>query len=140
MLAVTDHTLSAIRKDDYTWFRRQRLQFLGEAGIRRIEERILERIQVFMDLLGLSEPKDPTHVEEGDGWSPTKDIDELAKLLMFDIVSDLCFGKNANVLQSSENRLYIKGITAQGRVGLLVNPTARVQPCIHELIVVGREW
>jgi hypothetical protein len=53
---------------------------------------------VFTDLLGLSEPKDPAHVEQGDGWSSTKDVDELAKWLMFDIVSDLCFGKNANVL------------------------------------------
>jgi hypothetical protein len=114
------NTLSAIKKDDYTWFRRQHLQFLGEAGIKRFEDRVLERIQAFTDMLGLCESKDTNPDEKGDGWSSTKEIDEMSKWLMFDIVSDLCFGETANLLQSPKNRSYLNGISAQGRVGHLV--------------------
>jgi hypothetical protein len=134
------NTLTAIKRDDYTWFRRQHLQFLGEAGIKRVEERVLERIQVFTDILGLREPRNLKPDEKDHGWSLTKDIDELSKWLMFDIVSDLCFGETANLLQSAENRSYINGITAQGRVGLLVDATARVQSGMHKLTCADREW
>jgi hypothetical protein len=136
------NTVTAIEKDDYTWFRRQHLQFLGEAGIKRVEERVLERIQVFTYILGLCGPEDTTTpVAKGDGWSSTRDIDELSKWLMFDIISDLCFGETPDLLQSPKNRSYIHGITAQGRVGLLVNPTALcIRPGMRWLTCADREW
>jgi hypothetical protein len=111
-------------------------------AIERVEERVLERIQVFTDILGLCEPEDTTTpVAKGDGWSSTRDIDELSKWLMFDIVSDLCFGETPDLLQSPKNRSYIHGITAQGRVGLLVNPTALcIRPGMRWLTCADREW
>jgi hypothetical protein len=132
------NTLSAIKKDDYTWFRRQHLQFLGEAGIKLFEDRVLERIQAFTDMLGMRESKDTIPDEKGDEWSSTKEIDEMSKWLMFDIVSDLCFGETANLLQSPKNRSYLNGISAQGRVGHLVSRPACVRPGIHLLTMCGQ--
>lgn len=120
------NTLTAIKKEDYSWYRRQHIRFLNEAGIARFEDRILERIQVFTDGLGLHECEDTEPVENDDGWSSTKDMDKMSKWLTFDIVTDLCFGKTENLLQSSENRSRINGITAGGRVGLLVSATTGV--------------
>lgn len=117
------NTLTAIKKDDYNWFRRQHLHFLSEAGIKKFEERVLKRIQVFTNILGLREPEAAVIDEKGssgDGWSSTKNMDKLSKWLTFDIVTDLCFGETADLLRSPKNRSYIKGITAGGRVGLLV--------------------
>jgi hypothetical protein len=133
------NTLTAIKKEDYSWYRRQHLHFLNEAGIKLFEDRVLERIQVFTDILGLREPKDAESDEKSDGWSSTKDMDKLSKWLTFDIVTDLCFGESADLLQSSKNRPYIKGITSGGRVGLLVSPSACVQYRIHQLTHRNRE-
>jgi hypothetical protein len=121
------NTLTAIKKDDVNWFRRQHLQFLSEAGIKQFEDRMLDRIQVFTDLLGQRESTDAEPDEKGDGWSSTKNMDKVSKWLTFDIVTDLCFGGTANLLQSPTNRSYIKGITAGGRVGLMVS----VATCIY---------
>ena len=117
------NTLTAIKKDDVNWFRRQHLQFLSEQGISRLEDRILERVQTLTDLLGVREPEDsqPGRLDQkGDGWSSSKDMDTMSKWLAFDVITDLCLGETANLLESPENRSYIKGITAAGRGSLMV--------------------
>jgi hypothetical protein len=111
------NTLTAIKKDDVNWFRRQHLHFLSEQGISRLEPRILERVQTFTDLLGVRESEDTKH---DDGWRSSKDIDTMSKWLAFDVITDLCLGETANLLESPTNRSYIKGITAAGRGSLMV--------------------
>lgn len=71
----------------------------------------------------MREPEDsqPSRLDEkGDGWSSSKDMDTMSKLLAFDVITDLCLGETANLLESPENRSYIKGITAAGRGSLMV--------------------
>jgi hypothetical protein len=117
------NTLTAIKKDDVNWFRRQHLHFLSEQGINRLEPRILERVQTFTDLLGVRESEDTKHDrldEHDDGWSSSKDMDTMSKWLAFDVITDLCLGETANLLESPTNRSYIKGITAAGRGSLMV--------------------
>jgi hypothetical protein len=127
------NTLTAIKKDDVNWFRRQHLHFLSEQGISRLEDRLLERVQKLTDLLGVRESEDtqPDCLNEhDDGWSSSKDMDTMSKWLAFDVITDLCLGETANLLESPTNRSYIKGITAAGRGSLIV----RAVPSSHALV------
>ena len=117
------NTLTAIKKDDVNWFRRQHLHFLSDQGISRLEDRLLERVQKLTDLLGVREPEDtkPDRLaEHDDRWSSSKDMDTMSKWLAFYVITDLCLGETANLLESPTNRSYIKGITAAGRGSLIV--------------------
>lgn len=140
------NTLTAIKKDDFNWYRRQHLQFLSEAGIKKFEYRLLGRIQVFTDMLGQRESQDTSTTQpdekddHDDGWSSAKDLEEMSRWLAFEIVTDLCFSATPDLLRSPKNRSYNEGVTAGGRIGLLVSTPTCVRHVTHQLTCGDRAW
>ncbi len=83
-----------------------------------MEERILRHVRVFCDCM------EGQHVQTTSEpvvrlWSPAQNLSDWASRLMFDIMGDLAFGRQFDMLKSDVNR-WILDLLPDGVHGLLL--------------------
>ena len=77
-----------------------------------MEGAILNNFKCFCDQLAI-----PTLDAPQKGWSQPKDMAQLMGYLTFDVMGDICFGRNFETLISTQNRDLI-GVISDGAQGL----------------------
>lgn len=107
----TPNTLTATDKMTHGFKRRILAQVFSTEGIKAIEERLLVNIRDFVNLLGTEGDEfgvvkpgiDPKRTE---GWTSTKHLAPMCDWVTFDVISDLCYGKDFDMLHSSDMRWF----------------------------------
>ncbi|PWY92800.1 cytochrome P450 [Aspergillus heteromorphus CBS 117.55] len=111
----TPNTVTTIDKGVHGFKRRIMAQVYTERSLKEIEDRILDNISDFVDVLG-SESNAMT------GWTAPKDIAQTCDWLTFDVISDLCYGEDFDMLHSSEMRWFpsvVRKIAQRSMMGLI---------------------
>lgn len=111
-------TITIINKATHGFRRRIVNQALTAAAVKSMERLMLGNIRSFCN--ELVENKSEEDVEPlSREWSAARNMTDWLARLTFDIVGDLCFGRNWNVVRSERNRSFLKIIPA-GTAGLLI--------------------
>jgi hypothetical protein len=107
----TPNTLTATDKTVHGFKRRILAQVFSTEGIKAIEERLLVNVRDFIDLLG-KEGDEFGNVKPGlepkgdDKWTETKHLAPMCDWVTFDVISDLCYGKDFDMLHSPDMRWF----------------------------------
>ena len=107
-------TFSARDRIQHAQKRRLLSQAFSENALRGIEPHILEHVRKWCAYLG----DGPTR----DGWTEAKNMATWSDYLTFDVLSDLCFGRSLNVLDSEENRFVVALVPSAAKAAHLVSP------------------
>lgn len=107
----TPNTLTATDKTTHGFKRRIPTQVFSIEGIKSIEERLLVNVRDFVNLLGergneFGKVTDGFDQETSKGWSETKHLAPMCDWVTFDVISDLCYGKDFDMLHSSSMRWF----------------------------------
>ncbi|CAI7658254.1 unnamed protein product [Penicillium bialowiezense] len=107
----TPNTLTATDKTAHGFKRRILAQVFSTEGIKSIEERLLTNIRDFVDLLGregdeLGIVKPGLDSTQDKDWTQTKHLAPMCDWVTFDVISDLCYGKDFDMLHSSDMRWF----------------------------------
>ena len=114
----SDSTLTTIDAIAHGRKRRVLAQALSGSKIKAMEDHILKHVRIFCNIVG-------SHTNHSTGksiiheWSPPHDISKLTSHLTFDVMGDLAFGYEFDMLKSSGNR-YILDLLPDGVHGLNV--------------------
>lgn len=111
-------TITFIDKAQHGFRRRIINQALAVSALKGMERLMLDNIRKFCDQLVDTEPQDAAELPSRE-WSTCKNMTDWFARLTFDIVGDLSFGRNWNVVDSERNRSFLKNIPA-GTAGLLL--------------------
>ncbi|OJJ77418.1 hypothetical protein ASPBRDRAFT_50308 [Aspergillus brasiliensis CBS 101740] len=114
----TSNTLTAISKNIHTFKRRILTQAFPDQSIQEMEGRIQENISSFLDIL-------ISGTGSESGWSSPKNISEKCDWLAFDVITDLSYGNDLDMLNSPQMRWFpsvIRKISQRSLIGLF-------QPC-----------
>ena len=95
--------------------RRILLQALSAGAIKSVEEHILKNIRLFCESLGpnshdppISSKNETERDQDGEGdWSPARDIAAFANRLTFDVMGDVCFSRNFQMLTKEDHRWFL---------------------------------
>ncbi|CAG7957653.1 unnamed protein product [Penicillium olsonii] len=106
----TPNTLTATDKTTHGFKRRILAQVFSTEGIKSIEERLLVNVRDFVDLLGregneVGIVKPGVDTDDG-GWTQTKHLAPMCDWVTFDVISDLCYGKDFDMLHNSDMRWF----------------------------------
>ncbi|CAG8015856.1 unnamed protein product [Penicillium salamii] len=107
----TPNTLTATDKTTHGFKRRILAQVFSTEGIKSIEERLLENVRDFVNLLGregdeFGVVKPGFDTKYDGGWTQTKHLAPMCDWVTFDVISDLCYGKDFDMLHSSDMRWF----------------------------------
>jgi hypothetical protein len=107
----TPNTLTATDKATHSFKRRILAQVFSSEGIKAIEERLLVNIRDFVDLVGqkgdeYGEVKNDLDSERNHGWSNTKHLAPMCDWMTFDVIGDLCYGKDFDMLHLPDMRWF----------------------------------
>ncbi|KAJ5657906.1 uncharacterized protein N7484_001555 [Penicillium longicatenatum] len=107
----TPNTLTATDKATHGFKRRILAQVFSTEGIKAIEERLLVNIRDFVDLVGqkgdeYGEVKNDHDSERDHGWSNTKHLAPMCDWMTFDVIGDLCYGKDFDMLHLPDMRWF----------------------------------
>ncbi|GKZ22340.1 hypothetical protein AbraCBS73388_008479 [Aspergillus brasiliensis] len=95
----TPNTLTAIFKNIHTFKRRILTQAFSDQSIKEMEGRIQENISSFLDIL-------VSGTGSESGWSSPKNISEKCDWLAFDVITDLSYGNDLDMLNSPQMRWF----------------------------------
>ncbi|KAF2233206.1 putative cytochrome P450 monooxygenase [Viridothelium virens] len=116
-------TQTTINKIDHAQRRKVLSRLLSEKSLRDAENAVHDNFTRFCSQLGV--PTDSEILQSNGNacsdaacWSPPRDIERLLSYLTFDIMGDICFGRNLGTLTSDQNRDLIS-ILPEGAQGLL---------------------
>ncbi|CAI7662010.1 unnamed protein product [Penicillium glandicola] len=105
----TPNTLTATDKTTHGFKRRILAQVFSTEGIKAVEERLLVNIRDFVNLLGkkgdefgIVKPRFASEVD--DGWTNTKHLAPMCDWVAFDVIGDLCYGKDFDMLHLPDMR------------------------------------
>ena len=111
-----DMSMTIIDKKKHAFRRRINVKALTPKAIKDLEDKILENVRYFCH--GLVD-------EESHEWSSAKDMTKLVGYLVSDIMGDVTFSRNWNVLRDAENRHFVeelpKGVSGIHLVSLDLN-------------------
>ena len=107
----TPNTLTATDKTTHGFKRRILAQVFSTEGIKSIEDRLLTNVRDFVDLLGKEGDefgivKPGLASEKDNEWTQTKHLAPMCDWVTFDVISDLCYGKDFDMLHSSDMRWF----------------------------------
>ncbi|KAJ5350628.1 hypothetical protein N7541_008355 [Penicillium brevicompactum] len=119
------NTISSIDKKAHAFKKRILAQVFTNSALKGVEDRILSHAIKFCDmLLGDSNTSDPNSSNSSMGqkssWGPVRNLATLSDYLAFDIISDLCYGKSFDMLQSDKFRSFTKITTTLSRRNAVV--------------------
>jgi hypothetical protein len=106
-------TFSARDRNQHAQKRRLLSQAFSESALRDIEPHILEHVRKWCAYLG-------DGLTKGE-WTEAKDMATWSDYLTFDVLSDLCFGRSLNVLDSEENRFVVALVPSAAKAAHLVS-------------------
>ncbi|KAJ5363610.1 uncharacterized protein N7496_009323 [Penicillium cataractarum] len=98
----TPSTISCLDNKQHASKRRILAQLFTDSALKGVEDRVLAHINTFCTSLG--------DAEKGN-WGKVKNVAALSDYLTFDIISDLCYGKAFDLLQSEALRYIPRVIT-----------------------------
>ncbi|RDH27046.1 cytochrome P450 [Aspergillus welwitschiae] len=110
----TPNTLTAISKDIHTFRRRILTQAFSDQNIKEMEDRIQRNISSFLDIL-------TTDSEPESGWSSPKNMSQMCDWLAFDVITDLSYGNDLDMLNSPQMRWFpsvVRKISQRSLIGL----------------------
>ena len=84
-----------LNKQEHSFRRRILAQAFSERALRDAEDFIVKSVQIFCDQLGAG---------AAGGWTPKKNLKDLATYFGFDFISDLAFGKSLDMMVKEEPR------------------------------------
>lgn len=116
----TTNTLSAIEKDDVNSKRRVHARFLSESNLRALESRLLEKVQVFINLLTDSSRSSSMPARASPTWCSAKNVSERCTWPTFDVITDLCYGQGLGMLTNADNRWFFRAIRAMSWRAMMV--------------------
>ena len=90
-----DMSMTMINRKAHAARRRVTVQPLTAPKVKLMEDKILNDIRIFCESLAS---------EDADSWSQPRDVTMMVSYLVFDIMGDLTFSKNWNLLLNEENR------------------------------------
>lgn len=130
----TPNTLTSIDKSTHGFKRRILTQVFSTEGIKSIEERLLVNIRDFVNLLGRkgNEFGDTTKESDSaanDGWSETKHLAPMCDWVTFDVISDLCYGKDFDMLHKPNMRWFPSVVLKITQRSMTVRRTIILQSC-----------
>ncbi|KAL4896063.1 cytochrome P450 [Aspergillus ambiguus] len=107
----TPNTLTATDKATHGFKRRILAQVFSTEGIKAIEERLLVNVRDFVNLLGnagneIGIVKPEYDPKSNDNWTDTKHLAPMCDWVTFDVISDLCYGKDFDMLHSPDMRWF----------------------------------
>ncbi|KAJ6014809.1 cytochrome P450 monooxygenase [Penicillium herquei] len=103
----TPNTINAIDKKVHRFKRNIMSQVFSDQGLKTVEERFLTNVRDFIKLLAVNDNIEPEHK---DGWGSTKDMNAMCLYLAFDIISDLCYGNDFDMLNSPDQRWFLSAM------------------------------
>ena len=98
-------TFSAIDNESHARKRRMLANAFSEQSIRSMEGQVLAHIDKWLTNLG----KDL----QQNGWTEARNISKFNSWLVFDILTDLCYGRNFD-LQNTEETRFMRGVIPTG--------------------------
>ncbi|GAA91337.1 cytochrome P450 monooxygenase [Aspergillus luchuensis IFO 4308] len=110
----TPNTLTAISKNIHTFKRRILTQAFSDQNIKEMEGRIQQNISSFLDILATDSGSESE-------WSSPKDISQICDWLAFDIITDLSYGNDLDMLNSPQMRWFpsvVRKISQRSLIGL----------------------
>lgn len=108
------NSLVAIDKGLHGFKRRIMAQVFSEQNLKQMEERILDNVTDFVSLLG-------SDSEALRGWGPPKDVAQACTWMTFDIIADLCYGEDLNLLQVEDMRWFPSVFRKISQRGMMVS-------------------
>ena len=103
--------MTTIDRKAHAFKRRIDAEALTHIAIQEVEEPVLRNVRYFCDqMIDESLP-------EGNTWSEARDMSKWSGYLMSDIMGDITFHRNWNMMKSSENRELL-GTLSKGVAGL----------------------
>ncbi|KAJ5202901.1 hypothetical protein N7449_004980 [Penicillium cf. viridicatum] len=107
----TPNTLTATDNTTHDVKRRILTQVFSTEGIKAIEERLLVNIRYFVNLLGKKGDEfgivKPGFDSKGDDdWTNTKHLAPMCDWVTFDVIGDLCYGKDFDMLHLPDMRWF----------------------------------
>ncbi|KAJ5288821.1 hypothetical protein N7478_001851 [Penicillium angulare] len=123
----TPNTLTVTDKANHGFRRRILAQVFSTEGIKAIEERLLINVRDFVNLLGqpgdeFGNIKPGVDSKNGNGWTSTKHLAPMCDWVTFDVISDLCYGNDFNMLHLPDMRWFpsvVLKITQRGMTNLV---------------------
>ncbi|KAJ5155403.1 hypothetical protein N7492_008206 [Penicillium capsulatum] len=97
------NTISAVEKDDYAFKRRAHTQFYYESSLKEVENRILDKVDTFVHLLGSPRAASPEHGERNP-WSLPRNMANLCYWLTADVITDLAWSGSSRMLETPKMR------------------------------------
>ena len=101
--------MTTIDKKKHAFKRRVNVKALTPNAVKSMEEQILKNIRYYCQCLSEGKP-----LAE---WSSAKDMTKLVGYLVSDIMGDVTFSRNWDVLQNDENRHFVEELP-QGVAGI----------------------
>lgn len=98
----TPNVLSVVDKQLHAFKRRTLAHVFYDQNMKQIEDRIIEKIKGFTDLLGSAD--DGLPVKEKNSWGSPTPMTNPCNWLSFDVISDLTYSQSFNMLKSPELR------------------------------------
>ena len=111
----TPNTLTAISKNIHTFRRRILTQAFSDQNIKEMEDRIQRNISSFLDIL-------TTDSEPESGWSSPKNMSQMCDWLAFDVITDLSYGNDLDMLNSPQMRWFPSVVRKISQRSLIVCP------------------
>jgi cytochrome P450 len=109
----TNMIMTTLDRDEHSFKRRIAAEALTPAALKDMEPGILRNVRIFCDKM-LDDPKDKTKK-----WNSARNMSEWCGYLVNDIMGDITFHNNWNMLTSEENREVIQTLN-QGVGGLIM--------------------
>lgn len=107
----TPNTLTTTDKTIHGFKRRVLAQVFSTEGIKAIQERLLGNIRDFVDLLGkegdeFGKVTSGSNSHQEDGWTNTKHLAPMCDWVTFDVIGDLCYGRDFDMLHLPDMRWF----------------------------------
>lgn len=102
----TPNTITAVDKTLHGFKRRILTQVYSDQGLKAIEGRILANIYDFTNLLGAAKDEPRLESKGANEWGQAKNMASMCDWLAFDIISDLCYGEDFDMLHSPKLRWF----------------------------------
>jgi hypothetical protein len=116
-------TVTTIDKKTHAFKRRINVRALTSTAIKELGESIYKNCGIFLEELG-------TNVKRGGGWSKGNDMSKMFSYLTSDIMGDIAFSRNWNLMRSEKYR-YMIDILSLG--ACLINTVSKLSFCKHAI-------
>ncbi|KAJ5081335.1 hypothetical protein NUU61_009599 [Penicillium alfredii] len=132
----TPNVLSVVDKQLHAFKRRTLAHVFYDQNMKHIEDRIIEKIKGFTDLLGSAD--DGLPVKEKNSWGSPTPMTNPCNWLSFDIISDLTYSQSFNMLKSPELRWVPEVYTSMSYRSMVCLIQPKIFECKLDRVLLAR--